>query len=162
VSPEGRIVVRVRTVTLLVCALALAVSGCALEASKTRTHPEPQRDARATLEAFFDAWRAEDAEAMNALLVENRRGVQWEFARLARIEFGEIVEAPEQVAGYLDNGRGSVSDVAADDAAVFRADVTFHFGPGASGSVADGDTQGWMWILVRGDDGLWRVDDWGY
>jgi len=146
---------------MLVLALITAV-GCTAPPPAHTTPARSPLDARATLEAFFEAWRAEDETALEPLLVEDRRRGTWEFEKLDRVEFGAIIEAPGEVAGYLEHGRGSVSGVAADDVAVFRADATFYLEPGAEWPVASGATQEWKWVLVRGADGVWRIDDWGH
>jgi hypothetical protein len=147
---------------MLVLALITAV-GCTAPPPAHTTPARSPLDARATLEAFFEAWRAKDKAALEPLLVEDRRdGDAWGFEELDRIEFGAITEAPGEVADYLEHGRGSVSGVAADDVAVFRANATFYFKPGVRGPVASGATQDWKWVLVRGADGVWRIDDWGY
>lgn len=140
---------------------ALLVAGCAASSGSTRSAPELPRDARATLRAFFDAWQAEDEAALEALQAPERRGVTWEFGKVARVEFGEIAGAPELEDEYW--AQGSVAPgVERDDLVVLRADATFYFEPGQQGSVADGETQEWMWILLRDDAGTWRVYDWGY
>ncbi len=150
-----------RRIALVVfCVLVLA--GCANTPSAGKSNPEPSRNARATLAAFFDAWQAEDEAALGQFIAPERSELTWGFDALKRIEFGPITEAPEEVESYMTSGKGSTSGIDKADVAVFRADVTFHFEPGKGGSVGDGDTQAWMWILVRGDDGVWRVDDWGY
>jgi len=93
--------------------------------------------------------------------VPARQGMTWEFDKLDRIEFGEIAEAPGLEGEYFSSGSAG-PDVAREDLAVFKADATFYFEPGQQGSVNDGERQTWMWILVRGDEGSWRVHDWGY
>jgi len=150
-----------RILTVLLTA-SLLLAGCTNTPSAVQSNPEPPRNARATLQAFFDAWQAEDEPTLEQLMTSGRTDLTWEFDALRRIEFGPIAEAPNEVGSYLTSGRGSTSGIDEADVAVFRADVTFYFEPGEGGSVADGDTQSWMWILVRGDDGIWLVDDWGY
>jgi hypothetical protein len=140
---------------------AFVLAGCATAPKPTTTHPEPPRSARATLQAFFDAWQAEDAAALGGLLVPERQDVTWEFEKLARIEFGEIAEATGQADEYFAGGNAG-SGVAREDLAIFTADATFFFEPGQQGSVSDGDTQAWMWILVRNEADAWCVRDWGY
>lgn len=151
-----------RRIVALLFVGALTLAGCTNVAPPGKSNPEPSRNARATLAAFFDAWQAEDEGALKQLTAPGRSELTWEFDALKRVEFGPITDAPDKVESYMTSGRGSTSGIDESDVAAFRAEVTFYFEPGKGGSVADGDTQAWLWILVRGDDGIWRVDDWGY
>lgn len=152
-----------RAVRILAVVLfgAVLLAGCTTVPNPTKTNPEPPRDARATLQVFFDVWQAEDEPALEKLLTPERRGITWNLEAVKRVEFGEITEGRDLAEEYWKQGNTGPG-VAREDLAVFRADTTFYFELGQQGSVADGDMQAWMWILMRDKAGFWRVDDWGY
>jgi hypothetical protein len=52
-------------------------------------------------------------------------------------------------------------NVAKEDVRCFRASVAWYYKPGVEGPTANGEELPWMWFLVRGADGNWRVDEWG-
>jgi hypothetical protein len=136
-------------------------------ASSAISDQEGTEQAEAALVAFFRAWGAKDLAAYKALLSERRREEMklgdWTFAGLDRIEFGRVIAAPEvidlSIATYgYPYHRGNV---AKEDVRCFRASVAWHYKPGVEGPTANGEELPWMWFLVRGADGNWRVDEWG-
>jgi hypothetical protein len=122
---------------------------------------EASAQAKATLLAFFQAWTAKDEAAFAALLTEDRQIGSWTFADLDHVEFGTVLAAPEGIDSYMTYGRGSLEGMDRDNVRCFRASVTFYYRPGDGGSTESGEELPWMWFLVLGADGEWRVDDWG-
>ena len=157
-------------VLLLLSALALPAAGCSATGELlsrfgvgTSAAEEETARAQSTLKEFFSAWAAEDDKAVEALLVESRRGMDWQFEKLDRIEFGDAEEAPEEVTEYLKSGVGKVTGAERDDVRCFRADVTFYYTEGVGmGAAPAGEPQGWLWFLERDDAGEWYVTQWGY
>ena len=157
-------------VLLLLSALALPVAGCSATGDLlsrfgvgTSAAEEETARAQATLNEFFSAWAAEDAKAVEALLDERRRGMDWQFEKLDRIEFGDVEEAPEEITGYLKTGIGQVTGAEQDDIRCFRADVTFYYTEGVGmGAAPAGEPQGWLWFLERDEADKWHVTEWGY
>ena len=157
---------------LVLVALAMCASACGTDAADDAATPsatptpqasaEATAQARDTLRAFFAAWRAKDVTELEQYLPADRKGTQWEFEGLDRVELGKITESPELVGGYLTNGRGSASGVTADDVRSFQADVTFFYKPGYQGSADEGQPLAWHWFLERNDGGGWLVTDWGF
>jgi len=127
------------------------------------TGDEATAQAEAALVAFFQAWQAEDEEAVESLLTERRqRAIDWQFEDLERVEFGAATTADDEIEAYLTFGGGSEEDLARDDVRCFRASVTFYYEPDAAAATQSGDELDWVWFLVRDADGEWRIDDWGY
>jgi hypothetical protein len=135
-------------------------------ASAETSDQEGTAQAEAALQAFFKAWGAKDLAAYKTLLSERRlqdmKLGDWTFADLDHMEFGPVIPAPEVIdhwiAAYGHPYRG---DIAKEDVRCFRASVAWYNKPGVEGPTANGEELPWMWFLVRGTDGKWRVDDWG-
>jgi len=157
----------------LLVILALAV-GCTRETSGTSTQSTAARlpdandataQAEATLREFFQAWTAKDVAAWKALLSDSRQKEMnlgdWTFADLDHIEFGTVVAVPEAIDSYVTYGSGSRQGLDRDDVRCFRAPLTFYLKPGIVGTNDSGEELPWLWWLVQGADGKWRVDDWG-
>jgi hypothetical protein len=154
-------------VALVLLAISLPTVGCTGETSGTGTQStaaslpvvdDATAQAATTLREFFQAWAAKDEAAFAALLTEGHQIGSWTFADLDHIEYGTVVAAPELIDPWL---RGGNRGVTRDDVRCFRAPVTFYYNSGATGSVECGEELPWMWFLVRGANGKWRVDNWG-
>lgn len=103
---------------------------------------------------------------MEALLTDTRR--QYSnytdptfFDTLDRMEFGRAVAVPEAIDSYVTSGNGGRQGLDRADVRCFRAPVTFYLKPGVVGTNESGEELPWLWWLVRGADGKWRVDSWG-
>lgn len=128
----------------------------------SRIYDQATNEAEAALLALFAAWSGKDAAAVEAILSQDQGGFAWEFGNLESVEFGPITPAPEEVESYMTYGRGSLGRVGWGDVRSFRASATFFYRPGAAGPTRSGDTQDWLWFVVRDPNGAWKVDDWGY
>jgi hypothetical protein len=103
---------------------------------------------------------------MKALLTDTRR--QYSnyadptfFDNLDRMEFGSAVAVPEAIDSYMASGTHGDQGLDRSDGRCFRVPVTFYFKPGFVGSIDSGEEYPWVWWLIRGPDGEWRVDGWG-
>lgn len=163
---------RSHTYSTSIVALGLLVMlalthGCTGEANSTSTrfgaatYPVATAQAEMTLRELFRAWAAKDGTAVKALLTP-RHQVTWRFESLDHVEFGTVLAAPDGIDSYMTYGRGSLDGMDRDDVRCFRASVTFYYKPGVVGSTESGEEMPWMWFLVKGADGEWRVDDWGF
>jgi hypothetical protein len=108
------------------------------------------------------AWSSKDASAAEASLVEARRGADWGFQDVDRVEFGPITDSPDDVPGYMAYGVGSAGGVKSEYVRAFRATITFHYKPDSQGVMQDGVPAGYMWFVERQPSGDWLVTDWGY
>ena len=72
-----------------------------------------------------------------------------------------MVAASEGIDSYVTYGCGSLYGMDRDDVRCFRASVSFYYKPGIVGPNDSGEELPWLWWLVRGADGQWRVDSWG-
>jgi hypothetical protein len=158
-------------VVLAVTAIGPSAVGCSRPAHVTRPdapsstsagRQDDTAEARAVLEDFFAAWTAKDAARAEAHMAEYyRRGGQWRFDRLDRVEFGPIELSPEAAKAYLENG-GRVSLAAGPDAfKAFRATATFYYLSGKDEVGPHGEPLPWVWYLERAKDGRWYVTNYG-
>jgi hypothetical protein len=158
-------------VLLLLSVLVLPVAGCSSTAGEwlsslglgiSAAEKETAR-AQSTLDEFFSAWAAQDERSIEALLDERRRGMDWQFEKLDRVEFGTPEEAPKEITDYRKKGVGRVTGAEKEDIRCFRADVTFYYTEGVGmGAAPAGEPQGWLWFLERDESGAWHVTQWGY
>lgn len=158
-------------IIVALCVTAFSATGCsegfsgvrAFFDSEARDEATGTAEAQAVLGRFFAAWAEEDAGLLESYLDPRRRGMNWQFDQLERVEFGTIRPYPEGVEAYVTSGRGSTTDVAPEDVRSFKADATFHTtGDLGSQAARSGEPQKWTWYLERDDSGRWYVVDWGY
>lgn len=139
--------------------LALSVMGCGRGKDSAIFEVSPERlrstdatvQAQTTLEVFFNELASGDAKRANALVVPDRAPVDW---RVDRLTVASIT--PVDVDPY---GIGEPAGQRSGRYRAFHAPVRMWSG---DGSVTAGEQLDWTWLLERGENGQWRIADWGY
>ncbi len=103
-----------------------------------------------------------DEEINNAIEAVKKKFRDFEGCTLTEIYYDEE-KSKSFAKRYIENGRGSVNGVTAENVIVLLSSFTVDENGGDGSLNAGGNYTGWNWILIRADKNAdWVVDDWGY